>query len=136
MRGLMASTLRATLALLGAAALLTGCGEPAPVTDRDGVLRITMDEYTLRPQDLKVRAGRIKIVATNRGRLAHDVVIETLVQDEGEQAEVLGRTAVARAGQRVRERDTIRLAPGRYRILCDIANHDNLGQHGILEVTR
>ena len=127
---------RATLALLGAAALLAGCGEPDPVTDRDGTLHLTLGDYTITPQNLKVRAGRIRIVARNEGRLAHDVVVEQLVEEEGVQPEVYGRTAVARAGQTVRERDPIRLAPGRYRILCDIANHDNLGQYGTLEVTR
>jgi hypothetical protein len=133
---LMALPLRATLALLGAAALLAGCGEPEPVTDRDGVLRLTLDEYTITPQNLKVRAGRIKLVVRNEGRLAHDVVIEEDIEGEGVQPRVFGRTAVARAGERVREREPIRLGPGRYRISCSQGNHDNLGQYGTLEVTR
>jgi uncharacterized cupredoxin-like copper-binding protein len=132
----MARTPRATLAILGAATLLAGCGEPAPVTDRDGTLHLELGEYTIRPQNLKTRAGRIRIVARNTGRLAHDVVVEELVEGEGAQPRVYGRTAVAAPGATVREREPIYLRPGRYRILCDIANHDNLGQYGTLEVTR
>ena len=132
----MALPLRATLALLGAAALVAGCGEPDPVADRDGVLRLTLDEYTITPQNLKVRAGRIKLVVRNEGRLAHDVAIESDVEGEGTQPRIYGRTDVARPGERVRERGTIRLAPGRYRLSCTLGNHDNLGQFGTLEVTR
>jgi len=61
-------------------------------------------------------------------------------EDEGEgalaQPRVLGSTPTAQPRETVRTARAIRLAPGRYRLACTIANHDTLGQYGTLIVTR
>lgn len=117
----------------GAAALLTGCGgAPDPVTDRDGVVRVQMTEYRLEPQDITVRAGRIRFVAANRGELTHNLVVQELEREIGEPAEELGRTETAQPGDTVEM--AVELEPGHYRILCSIGNHDDLGQYGDLRV--
>jgi hypothetical protein len=124
----------ALLAVVGAAAVAAGCGgEPAAVTVPSSTLRVTLDEYRIRPQNVRMRAGRIHLVAVNAGRLTHNLVIESITDDPTKEV-VYGRTDTAHSGQTVTERDPIVLKPGRYRLACTIANHDNLGQYGTLIV--
>jgi uncharacterized cupredoxin-like copper-binding protein len=122
-------------ALLAAgAAVLAGCGGgPSYARDKDAVLRITLDEYRLSPENVSVRAGRITLVAHNGGRLTHNLAVEEFTRREGVQPHEYVRTATVHAGQTVRS-DVV-LAPGKYRLTCTIANHDDLGQYGELKVT-
>jgi hypothetical protein len=134
------------MVLLGTAAVLAGCsGEPAAVTDKDAVLRLKLDEYTIDPQVVRVVATTnpmpVKIVATNVGHLTHNVKVERDATGEPDAAGVLvnydkplGGTPTAQPGQVVRTEGPILLAPGRYRLSDSIGNHDNLGQHGTLIV--
>lgn len=143
---------RLSLALLGATAVLAGCsGEPATVTDRDAVLRVKLDEYRIVPQNIRVQATtvpmRIKIVATNVGRLTHTIKVEPLEDDEEREpdesvvvedpvpaAPLLGLTDNVPPGQ-VGRSDDICVYPGEYRLADTIGNHQNLGQYGALKVT-
>ena len=125
---------RAIHALPVAAALaVAGCGaEPAGVEGR--TLRVELDEYRITPQDVRVEAGRLAIVATNTGRLTHNVkiVLEDPEDSEAPVTEVGGtRTAQPGESTRVTFED---LKPGTYRLACTIANHDDLGQYGELVV--
>lgn len=126
---------RATAAAAAAAALAgSGCGGDA--TDaraRDGVVRVTVREYRIDPQDWEVTAGRVRIVVTNRGRLAHNLAVESLTQEVDDRPRQYGRSEVALPGQTVRFRSR-RLRPGTYRLACTLANHDRLGQWGTLRV--
>jgi uncharacterized cupredoxin-like copper-binding protein len=115
-----------------ATCLLTGCGEPEPVRVREGVVRVTLDDYAIMPQDISVPAGRVELVARNAGRLTHNLRVEVPPGDPGEQSEPLGGTPTAQPGQTVRA--TLRLEPGTYRLRCSLANHDDLGMHGELTV--
>ena len=130
---------RAAFPLLVALALapLAGCGDDdGAVRDRDNTLQLRLEEYRIAPQELRVRAGRVHIVARNRGRLTHNVAVESF-SDSPETDEVVefGRTTTAHAGETVSEEVPIRLKPGKYRLVCTIANHDNLGQYGTLFVS-
>ncbi len=127
---------RAISALLGAAALLAGCGGGAadPVTDRDGTLRLTLDEYRIEPGAIKVRAGRIRIVARNEGELTHNVKVEEATDEEGATPIDFGGTDTMQPGETAAK--TVRLFPGTYRLVCTIGNHENLGQYAELVVTR
>ncbi len=133
----MPSALRAPLALLGAAALVTGCGggNPDPVTDRDATLRLRLDEYRIVPGAIKVRAGRIRIVARNRGKLTHNVKVEEATDKEGATPIVYDGTATMQPGETA-PTVSLRLLPGHYRLVCTIGNHENLGQYAELEVTQ
>ncbi len=137
-RGFLLLPRCATLTALGAAALAAGCGEPDPVDDRDGLLRLELTEYALEPQVIKTSSGAIRIQARNRGRLTHNVAVQEEPEGEGALARprVLGSTPTAQPGRTVRTARAIRLAPGRYRLACTIGNHDTLGQYGTLIVTR
>lgn len=138
---------RVTTVLLVGLATLAGCGgEPAPVTDKDAVLRFKLNEYTIRPQAVRVVATAIpmpiKIVATNNGRLAHNVEVKRIESDVNPDDTVLadaenkplGGTPTALPGEKVRTKKPIPLNPGTYRLTDTVGNHDNLGQYGTLIV--
>jgi hypothetical protein len=128
---------RVTLAALAAlllSPLACGDDEPFARAQRDGRIAMTLDEFRLDPQKVFSPTGRVRIVATNRGRLTHNIAIEE--DDEnlepGVQPREYARSRTAHPGQTVVARATLR--PGRYRLVCTLANHDNLGQYGVLIV--
>lgn len=118
----------------GAATLLAGCGGGEPfVTDRDGVVRVELNEYRIVPENIRVREGRIRIIARNVGELTHNVRVTQITREIGEEATDYMTTDTAQPGQVVGE--SVTLGPGKYRIVCTIGNHDDLGQYGELRVT-
>jgi plastocyanin len=127
--------LRVLIAGLVTAALLAGCGDE-PVRIESRTLSIKLDEYRLMPQDVVVEAGRLRLVATNVGRTTHNLkVVKRDAEDLESLPEEIGGTRTAQPG----ESDTITfeakdLPPGEYRMVCTIANHDDLGQYGTLIV--
>lgn len=130
---------RAAFRLLVVLALtpLAGCdnGDDA-VRDRDNTLQLRLEEYRITPQEIRVREGRVHIVARNRGRLTHNVAIESFSNSpETDEIVEFGRTTTAHADETVSEEVAIDLKPGKYRLVCTIANHDNLGQYGTLFVS-
>ncbi|MEA2235127.1 MAG: hypothetical protein QOD83_4943 [Solirubrobacteraceae bacterium] len=123
------------LLLLGAATLVGCGGGPSYAHDRDGALRITLDEYRVRPENIQVPAGRIHLIVRNTGRLTHNLAIESFAHAEGEEPTLYGRTDTLHPGERGSEQKPITLKPGKYRLTCTIGNHDDLGQYGELKVT-
>ena len=128
-RSILASVL---LAALGAG--LAGCGDDDVFRTDRPILRMKLDEYRIVPQDVKVRPGRLRIVATNVGRLTHNLKVVQRDPDdlEAPPTEIDG-TGTAQPGESVPV-TLERLEPGEYRIVCTIANHDDLGQYGTLTV--
>jgi plastocyanin len=116
------------------AAALFGCGSDAPYVAADGrTVSLRLDEYRVLPPRVTVTAGRIAIVARNVGRLTHNVAVVQFDRPLGEDEErQYARTPTAHPGTVVRTAVTLR--PGKYRLVCTIANHDNLGQYGELKV--
>ena len=125
-----------TLAALALAAstVAAGCGSDPPYTPAAGhTVRLRLDEYRVLPQRVTVPAGRIEIVARNTGRLTHNVAVVQFDRPLGEDEEKqYARTPTAHPGDVVRT--SVTLNPGKYRLVCTIANHDNLGQYGELKV--
>ena len=124
-----------TLAALAiAACTAAGCGSDPPYAPAAGhTVRLRLDEYRVLPQRVIVPAGRIEIVARNTGRLTHNVAVVQFDRPLGEDEEKqYARTPTAHPGDVVRTSVTLR--PGKYRLVCTIANHDNLGQYGELKV--
>jgi uncharacterized cupredoxin-like copper-binding protein len=122
-------------ALTAAVLVLAGCGgEGAFKTDRPQ-LELTVDEYRIVPQDIVVRPGRMKFVVRNTGRLTHNLVVQIPPQKAGDPPEPVpgGRVDTMQPGQTANP-IKVTLAPGEYRLVCTIANHDDLGQFGTLEV--
>jgi plastocyanin len=116
---------RVTVAFV-AALLVAGCGGDEPVTAVHGRrLTVELDEFLIRPQAVTARPGRLTLTIVDRGRLRHSF---RLWGPGGEPVRVTtlfpGDEAVRRA----------RLAPGRYRMVCTVSNHAELGMTGILTV--
>ena len=121
--------------LLTVAAILAGCGGGPSYTGQGGqTIKVTLDEYRIRPENLVVHAGRIHLSATNAGRLTHNLAIESFDHEEGEEPTLYGRTDTLHPGQHGSEQAPITLKPGKYRLTCTIGNHDDLGQYGELKV--
>jgi plastocyanin len=120
------------VALTLAPAALLGCG--GDVTEIESrTLRVQLTEYRLDPQDVRVKAGRLRLVAVNRGRLNHNVHVVRQDPDDRERSpEDLGGTQTTKPGESLGETITD-LEPGEYRIVCTVANHDDLGMYGTLE---
>jgi hypothetical protein len=126
---------RATLVAIAVAGALAiaGCGADAPAArDSAGVVTLRLDEYRILPQRVRVPSGRFEIVATNRGVLTHNVAIVSPQRRPSQDEVQYAHTATAHPGQTVRRE--VRLRPGKYRMVCTLANHANLGQYGELIV--
>jgi plastocyanin len=122
-------------ALLAAAIVLaTGCSDDAPIREDQPVVRVTLDEYAITPQDISVPSGRVELVARNIGRLTHNLQIEVPPKDPDAQTETLGETPTAQPGTTVDA--TVDLKPGTYLMRCSLANHDDLGMTGTLVVRK
>jgi plastocyanin len=113
-------------ALLLAAAALPGCGgaEPA-VQARAGRVAIVLDDFLIRPQNVRATAGRITFAVTNRGRVGHNF---RLLRGAGEPLQV---TTLLPGDSRA---ESVTLAPGDYTMACTVANHAELGMTGTLVV--
>ena len=113
------------LALIAAPAL-TACGaEETPVRMRTATFDVTLDDYLIRPQSLRVPSGRLTVNVTNRGRLGHTFRIRAASRN------VLAITTIEPGERKSR---SFRLAPGTYRMFCVLANHEELGMYGTLKV--
>lgn len=99
-------------------------------------LRLRLDEYRILPQEVRVGAGRLRIVATNEGRLTHNVkIIRRDLDDLEAPGKEIGGTKSTHPGESASV-TLERLEPGEYRLACTIANHDDLGQYGTLVVEK
>jgi len=124
------------LGLVAASALATsGCGEPDVFRTDRPILRVKLDEYRIVPQNVSVKAGRMKFAARNTGELTHDLVIQREPKKSAARPVEIGRVETMQPKE---EGDPIKLVltPGTYRLVCTIANHDDLGQFGTLTVRR
>jgi plastocyanin len=103
------------------------CGGSGPtVRERTPNFTVTLDDYLMRPQTLRVPKGRqLTVTAVNRGRLGHTFRIRSINHT------VLRLTTIEPGKQFSR---SFKLAPGTYRMFCALANHEELGMHGTLVV--
>jgi plastocyanin len=115
------------IAVVAMALALAGCGGAgAPVRERGTTFTVTLDDYLIRPQEVRVPAGRrLTIRVVNRGRLGHTLRIR------GATKNILAFTTI-RPGE-TKERQ-FSPAPGTYTMYCVLANHEELGLYGKLTV--
>jgi uncharacterized cupredoxin-like copper-binding protein len=126
---------RVRLLLVALAVLPTGgCGAIAYTRAPDRRVELRLDEYRVLPEHIEVRAGRITFAARNRGRLTHNLGVVQFKRPLGDEEEKqYGHpTKTLFPGQSAQI--AVELKPGKYRLVCTIANHDNLGQYAELKV--
>jgi plastocyanin len=129
---------RVTLLLVALAVLpAAGCGDDVAYTRApDRRVDVRLDEYRVLPERIEVRAGRIAFVARNTGRLTHNLAVVQFERPLGdEQEKDYGKPTKTLFPGETGE-TTVDLKPGKYRLVCTIANHDNLGQYAELKVVR
>jgi plastocyanin len=93
-------------------------------------LAVDETEYTLRPSHTVLAAGAITVNVYNRGMDPHEL------QFEAADGRIVGAVAVPVGGA---VRETVALAPGRYRLVCDLyagtpQSHEMLGMHALVTV--
>jgi hypothetical protein len=132
------SRIRLTAALLAPSAIaLGGCGGGETFTTDRPILKLTVDEYRIVPQDIVAIPpnGRIKIVVRNTGRLTHNLVVQIPPKEADDKPEpVPGARVISMQPGEAALPIKVALPPGEYRLVCTIANHDDLGQYGKLVV--
>jgi plastocyanin len=125
-----------TLCAAGAALALAACGGDTDPPDIPGSARagerltITAREYLFTPNRITVRGAAGKpeiqpITLRNQGTLAHNIEI---LDGDGSVAKLRS----FRAGET--RNLQARLAPGEYRFICTVADHDEKGMRGTLTV--
>ncbi len=134
----MAREMPLRAALLAALALaawaLAGCGDGDPVRIEGRTLELRLEEFRIVPEDVSVGPGRLRVVATNVGRLTHNLkVVKEDEEDREAPPTELGGTGTAQPGETATYTFED-LEPGAYRMVCTITNHDDLGQYGELFV--
>jgi hypothetical protein len=130
----MSRSTRIAAALAVPVLALGGCGDAGVVRTDRPILRIALDEYRIVPQDIVVKPGRMKITVRNTVRLTHNLAIQIPDGPDDKPVDVPGgRVATLQPGETGKP-IKVTLAAGEYRLVCTIANHDDLGQYGELKV--
>ncbi len=125
--------LSATLAAALAAATLAACGGeeqaagPTVTVDAAEPVEVVADEYLFDPSSVVVEGGGapVELVLDNQGSIAHNLRLF-------DGADEVGGTATFAGGDQ--RSASVELAPGAYRMVCTVADHEELGMVGELEV--
>ena len=122
----MPASTRTPIVLILCALALAACGgSGAAVREPSGKIDLTLDDYLIRPQNVRVPSGKITFTVTNRGRLGHTFRIRAKTRN------VLAMTTIQPGETKT---ETRRLAQGTYTMYCVLANHEELGMYGTLVV--
>jgi plastocyanin len=124
-----AAAVLATLAALAAASTLGGS---APVRAQGGRLMLTLDDFSIAPQDVSARAGELTVTVVNRGHIGHNLHVRRYTREVASPARDVVKIPTVKPGRSVTRR--IRLKPGTYTMYCSVANHEELGMYGKLVV--
>ena len=127
---------RLTLLVFAMTALaIGGCGSAVVYTHAPNRrVEVRLDEYRVLPEHIQVIAGRITFVAHDTGRLTHNLVVVQFKRPLGDEVEKQYGQPTKTLFPGETGQTTVDLEPGKYRLVCTIANHDNLGQYGELKV--
>lgn len=113
-----------------AALLLCGCGSgrSADVADSRPVA-VSMSEFRLDPQQLRIGAGRRSFEIRNDGTVVHRFELRS-----ADGSRRLARSRPLKPGERTTV--TVSLRPGDYLMRCGQERHNTLGEWGTVTVTR
>jgi plastocyanin len=114
------------LAVLAAAAAGSGCGAAAQlVRAPDAHVSVVLDDFSISPQRIQARSGRLTFTAVDRGRLPHSLRVRRGDRD------LLTITTLLPGA---RGEGSVTLSRGAYKLYCAIGNHEELGMWGTLVV--
>ena len=118
---------RTLAALAAAAALLTaGCADDgAGARVRDARVTITLDDFSLAPQRLRAKPGRIRFDVVNRGAIGHTLRVMRGDREVAGVKTLLPGASGTASGTFER---------GSYDLVCILGNHEELGMYGTLTV--
>jgi plastocyanin len=115
------------VALLAAAVLpAAGCADDsAPARARDGRVKVTLDDFSISPQRIRAKPGRLTFEVVNRGKVGHTLrVMGGDKELAGVKTLLPGASATA----------TGTFEKGSYDLVCILGNHEELGMYGTLTV--
>jgi plastocyanin len=122
----MPARTRPLLALALAVVALAGCGGATRTVPEPGAaFTVTLDDYLIRPQRIRVAPGTLTVTVVNHGRLGHTFRIRAGSRN------VLKMTTIPPGRTATR---TFKLAKGTYTTYCALSNHEELGMYGTLVV--
>jgi iron uptake system EfeUOB component EfeO/EfeM len=121
MRRLIVLLVTGPCLLLGLAA----CNDGEVAKVQGTTVSLTLSDYRIVPQRVRVEPGRITFLVRNDGHGAHNWQVRG-------RGKVRGRIATLLPG--ASGRLTVRLRRGTYRMSCGIGHHEELGEYGTLSV--
>ena len=115
-------------ALVAAAlgALAAGCTDDAPPQQaRQGRVAVTLDDFSITPQRIRAKPGRITFEVTNEGAIGHTLRVKRGDRDVAAIKTLLPGASATASGEFTR---------GEYKLVCVLGNHEVLGMYGTLVV--
>ena len=116
----------ATLAAAALAVSAAGCADDSPperVTA--GRATVTLDDFFIAPQRIRAKPGRIMFRVTNQGKVGHTLRVQRGDRDVAGVKTLLPGQSAEASGT---------FAPGDYKLVCILGNHEELGMYGTLTV--
>jgi hypothetical protein len=117
---------RTVLGALALALAAGGCAHPVR-TPAGGTVQVSLAENRLNPASIRTRAGVLTLIATNVGRLTHNLVVSR----NGVTQAAMKPIGPGQSGQL-----TVRLAPGTYLVGSTLLSDEALGLYGHVTVSR
>ena len=117
----------AALALAAAFAVpVAGCADDsAPTRPREGRVEVTLDDYSIAPQRIRAKPGRLSFEVVNRGEVGHTLRVMRGDREVAGVKTLLPGAAGTASG---------RFEKGDYKLVCVLGNHEDLGMYGTLTV--
>jgi plastocyanin len=126
--GLMPSRPRILAVALAVTAALPAAGcadDAAPARVRGGRVTVTLDDFSIAPQRIRAKPGRISFRAVNRGAIGHTLRVMRSGREVAAVKTLLPGASGTGSGTFER---------GDYKLLCILGNHEELGMYGTLTV--
>jgi hypothetical protein len=112
---------------------LAGVGARKPLVLGVHTVTLTLSEYSITPQSVSLPAGPIRVIAQNRGIIAHNLTIsDERLDSAGERVVIASTHTILPGASRVVSIAGAR--PGRYAMASTLSNQADLGMTGTLIV--
>jgi len=135
-----------TLAIAVALGVLAGTGGASAAPARDATasatrIKVVLTEWKLVPSIVRVSPGAITFVVRNTGKIPHELAIVRtgrhhhalpMAGSKASEAGLMGEIEEFLPGQT--RRLVVKLAPGKYVLLCNLPGHYMAGQYASLRV--